>query len=349
MYDSDTKAVNDALKSSNSTVFSDDTISKILALATTTDTKVSIDTVSPDANGNVTVATGAEVVFINSSDTAQTMLTPPANAPVVIFQGRGGVDVNIGSAGNNTPSNSGVIDRVVIGSAGNDKIVIADGKNTNIILGTGDSKVVLGAGNDVIVAGLGNATIDGGAGGKRDIVQLKGDADDYTVTVDNGHAVVTHNGTDKVTDITKIQYVQLDNGKALIFANDSQQAAVTTLYETAFGRTADAAGLQFWFDRAAEGVSLDDIAKAFTQTSEFSGTSGQLDSSSFVQALYMQTFGRNADDDGLAYWVAALESGGATRAQLVRSFSDIAAHNIDGSIQTEATVVGSVTIVHNIV
>lgn len=346
MYDSDQSTVTTALKGSSTAVFTDDTISKILALTTTDNATVRFDTATPDANGNVTVAAGAEVVLIGSSDTTQTTLTAPASAPVLIFQGKGGVDVTIND-GSTTPAHQpGVTDRVVVGSAGNDKIVITDAKNTQIVLGTGDSTVVGGAGSDTIVAGLGNSTVEGG---KHDIVQLKGSESDYTVTVDNGHAVVTHNGTDKVTDISKIQYVQLDNGKALVFANDSEQAAVTTLYETTFGRTADAGGLQYWFDRAAAGTTLDQIAKEFTQSTEFTSTSGQLDNDDFVQALYQQTFGRTADDDGLAYWTAALETGGATRAQLIASFSNIASQNIDGSIHTEATVVGSVTIVHNIV
>lgn len=346
MYDSDTTTVTTALQSSSTAIFTDDTINKILALTTTDNATVRFDTVTPDANGNVTVASGAEVVLVQSSDTAQTTLTPPANAPVVIFQGQGGVIATIND-GSTTPAHQpGVTDRVVIGSAGNDKIVITDAKNTQVVLGSGDSTVVAGAGSDTIVAGLGNSTIEGG---KHDIVQLKGDASDYTVTVDNGHAVVTHNGTDKVTDISKIQYVQLDGGKALVFADDTQQAAVTTLYETAFGRTADAGGLQYWFDRAAAGASLDDIAAAFTQSSEFTATTGQLDNEDFVQSLYQHTFGRTADDDGLAYWVAAIETGGATRAQLIASFSNLASQHIDGSIHTEATVVGSVTIVHNIV
>lgn len=348
MYDSDQSTVTTALKGSSTAVFTDDTISKILALTTTDNATVRFDTATPDANGNVTVAAGAEVVLIGSSDTTQTTLTPPASAPVLIFQGKGGVNVTIND-GSTTPAHQpGVTDRVVIGSAGNDKIVITDAKNTQVVLGTGDSTVVGGAGSDTIVAGLGNSTVEGG---KHDIVQLKGDASDYTVTVDNGHAVVTHNGTDKVTDISKIQYVQLDNGKALVFAEDSQQAAVTTLYETAFGRTADAGGLQYWFDRAAEGVSLDQIAVAFTQSTEFANSgNGQLDNDDFVQALYQKTFGRTADDDGLAYWTAALETGGATRAQLISSFANIAAQNIDGSAtHQEAVVVGSVTIVHNIV
>lgn len=346
MYDSDTGTVTAALQSSSPAVFTDDTISKILALTTKDNSTVRFDTATPDASGNVTVAAGAEVVLVATSDTAQTTVKPPANAPVVIFQGKGGVVATIND-GTTTPTHAaGVTDRVVIGSAGNDKIVVADAKNTQITLGTGNSTVVTGGGEDTVVAGLGNSTIQGGTG--HAIVELKGNANDYAVTVNNGHAVVTHAGDAKTTDITKIQFVQLDNGKALVFANDTQQAAVTTLYETTFGRTADAGGLKYWFDRAAAGESLQQIASDFTHSAEFAAQAS-LSDSDFVNALYQHTFGRAAEAGGLAYWTAALSTGGATRAQLIASFSDIASHNIDGTIHTEAAVVGSVTIVHNIV
>lgn len=345
MYESDTTTVTTALKESSAAVFTDDTISKILALSTKDNATVRFDNAVPDANGNVTVAAGAEVVLITSSDSTQTVLKPPANAPVLIFQGKGGVDVTINDGSVSPLPPTGVADRVVIGSAGNDKIVIADAKNTQVVLGHGDT-VVAGAGSDTIVAGMGDSTVMGGTG--HAIVQLNGSANDYTVSVDNGHAVVTHKGDSSVTDISKIQYVQLDNGKALVFADDKEQAAITTLYETAFGRTADAGGLQYWFDRAAAGDSLDKIAESFTKTTEFI-EKNQLSNDDFVTGLYQHTFGRAPDTDGLAYWTAALETGGATRAQLIASFANIASQNIDGSIHTEATVVGSVTIVHNII
>jgi len=345
MYEETKSNVTDALKSSSTVVFTDDTISKILALTTKTDTTVRFDTVSPDASGNVTVASGAEVVLVNSSDTVKTLLTPPVNAPVVIFQGKGGVNVTFNDGPTTVKSAAGVVDRIVVGSSGADKIILTDGKNTQVTIGDKDT-VTAGAGEDTIIAGTGNTVITGGTG--HAIVQLKGNATDYKVIVSNGHAVVTNNAATTTLDISKIQYVQLDGGKALVFANDTQQAAITTLYQTAFGHTADANGLKFWFDSAAKGSSLTQIANGFLNSAEYKAL-GTLSDSDFVKGLYLHTFGRTADTDGLAYWTAALSTGGATRAQLLTSFSDIAAHNIDGTIHTEATVVGSVTIVHNII
>jgi hypothetical protein len=346
MYESDTSAVTDALTNANPVVFSDSTISDILALTTKDNSTVRFDTAAPDANGNVTVAAGAEVVLVSSSDTFQTTVTPPKNAPVVIFQGKGGVITTLND-GVTVPSGDQThVDRVVVGTAGGDTIVVADAKNTKVILGSGDSSVQAGAGVDTVQAGLGNSTIVGGSGDYA-VVKLGGSATNYQVTVNNGHAIVTDQTTHKTTDISKIQYVQLDNGNALVFAKDSVEAAVSNLYHVAFGRDADAGGLNYWFDLARGGVSLKQIANAFTHVAEFAPIAQESDLT-FVQGLYQNSFGRAGEDAGVQYWTDALAHG-ATRADLITAFAQIGAQNIAGEIHTEAQVIGNVTIVTGIV
>lgn len=349
MYESDTSVVTTALQAANPVVFSDNTISQILALTTKQgDTAVRFDTATPDANGNVTVAAGAEVVYVASSDTQQTTVKPPANAPVVIFQGKGGVVATIND-GNAVPGTNQypTVDRVVVGSSGNDQIIVADARNTQVILGSGNSTVTTGAGVDTVEAGLGNATITGGTGDYA-VVRLGGSATNYAVSVNNGHAVVTNTTTNKVTDISKIQYVQLDGGKALVFAKDSVEAAVTTLYETALGRTAEAGGLDYWFDLAKGGATLKQIATAFTNSAEFTNGMGKLSNADFIQALYQNTFGRAGEESGVAYWTDALAKG-LTKADLIEQFAQVGAANIAGTIHTEAQIIGNVTIVTGII
>ena len=340
MYENDANDATEALTSDSRTGLSEDTINRILALSTRDNNTVRFDPVAPDSEGNVTVPAGAEVVLVSSSDTFQTTIKPPANAPVIIFQGKGGVDVTFES-----PSSGGVSDRVVVGSVGNDRIVIADDTKSTIIT-YGDDNVILGSGSSTVIGGIGNSSVTGGSGDS--IVQLGGSATDYTVTISNGHAIVTDNSTQNTTDISKIQYVQLDSGKALVFANDTAEAAVSTLYHSLFGRDADAGGLYYWFDIYRAGASLKQIADAFMNSTEYLALGTQSDDA-FVNSLYLQTFGRQAEDEGLEYWVSALQTGGATRADLANSFSQIAANSIGNIDNTEATVVGSVTIVHNII
>lgn len=346
MYDNDTSTVTNALRGANPTVFSDSTIGDILKLTTKVgDTTVSFETARPDASGNVTVPSGAEVVLVAPSDTTQTIV-PPKNAPVVIFQGKGGVVTTLNDGVTVPGSDQTKVDRVVVGSAGNDKIIVQDARNTKVILGTGDSTVTTGLGVDTVQAGLGNSTIIGGSGDYA-VVKLGGSATNYTVSVNNGHAVLTDKTTSKVTDITKIQYVQLDNGKAMVFAKDSVEAAVTTLYQTALGRDADAGGLDFWFDVGRAGVSLKQIADAFTRSPEFAKFAA-LSDQQFVQGLYQNTFGRTGEAAGVNFWTDAL-SHGSTRADLIVQFAQIAAANISGQVQTEAQVIGSVKIVSGII
>ncbi len=350
MYEETQSTVTTALQQSNASVFSQSTIDQILALATKDNDTVRFDKVGPDANGNVTVASGAEVVLVTSSDTFTTTVKPPANAPVVIFQGRGGVVATINDAAATVPSSDQTkVDRVVVGSAGDDKIIVADAKNTKIILGSGNSTVTTGGGVDTVDAGLGNSTITGGSGDYA-VVKLAGNATNYQVTAQNGHAVVTNMTTNKTTDISKIQYVQLDNGNALVFAKNSVEAQVSTLYHTAFGRYADAGGLDYWFDLAKGGATLKQISNAFVNSSEFTAAlPGTETDTAFIQSLYQNTFNRAGEDAGVAYWLSQLANG-RSKADVIADFATIAIQNVmHEAPNQEAQIVGSVSIVTGII
>ena len=346
MYESSTSAVVDALTSSSSTIFNESTIERILSLTTqgTTDTTVSFEQVTASTDGQVTVTAGTEVAIIGSSASQQTTIDAPVNVPVVIFEGLGGVNATFNDGQTTVQSAAGVVDRVVVHSAGADNIVIEDGKNSQITVGANDT-VVAGAGNDTVIAGFGDSTVVGGTG--YTIVDLGGDDSDYEVTVVDGHAIVTNTETGVTTDVSNAQFVQLDNGEALVFAKDSKEAAVSTLYETTFGRAADALGLQYWFDRVNDGASLSDIADAFVNSAEFDARP-DLNDEAFLESLYQNTFGRAADDAGLAYWTGVLENGG-DRGDVIESFANTAAAHLDGTLEGEATIVGTITIVPGIV
>jgi hypothetical protein len=64
--------------------------------------------------------------------------------------------------------------------------------------------------------------------------------------------------------------------------------------------------------------------------------------------LYQNTFGRDGEDAGVAFFVGALTNG-STRADIITSFAQIAGQNIAGTMSTEATLVGNVMIVTGII
>lgn len=341
MYDSNAQAIGDKLKAASSAVFSQQTIDSILSLVSTpTDAKVVVDTVTVANNSTLTPAAGTEVVFVTTSDSQVTKLTVNGSTPAVLFQGKGGVDAIFGGPVPNGMSNESAavanpdaIERVVVGSAGADTITIKDAKNSQVVIGDKD-KVVAGSGHTVVVAGQGNSTVVGGAD---TIVQTAGKESDFTVTLVNGHAKIA-NATTKVSiDIKGAQYVQLDNKEALIFAETAKQAAVANLYQAVFGRTADAAGLDYWFEQADKGASLKSIAQTFLGSAEYTGAAQT--NTQFVDELYHDLLGRDADAAGKHFWVTAM-SNGLSRADVVTAFAEVAAINA-----SEVTVVGSVTIV----
>lgn len=338
MYESNSQAVADKLKAASSSVFTQSVIDDILSLvATTTDTKVQIDTVAP-VNGVVAPAAGTEVVFVTTSDTALTTVTVNADVPAIFFQGSGGVNATIGSApapatsGSSAATNADAIARVVVGTAGADTITIADGKNTQVVAGDKDV-VKAGSGHTVVVASQGSSTVVGGA---ETIVQAKGDDEDFTVTVANGTVKIANAETKVSVDMTGVQYVQLDGGQALIFAENAKQAAVANLYQAVFGRTAEFAGLDFWFDQADKGVSVKTIAEGFMASSEYK--LGALNNTQFVDALYNGVMGRSGDAAGAKFWTDALSTG-VSRADVIVAFAEAAATNTG-----EVSVVGSVTV-----
>lgn len=348
MYEQTMSSATATLQNLNPLIFTGETIAQILALTTVGDFNVRFDNATVDNTGQLTVPRSAEVVLVASSDAVQTTINTPVNAPVVIFQGKGGINVRIDDGPNVVvPAHgAGITDRVVVGSDGTDRIVIGDTQNTRISLGSGSSVVLTGGGEDTVVAGLGNSTVVGGSG--HAIVQLKGNAADYTVSVQNGHAVVTGGVTHKSTDISKIQYVQLDNGQALVFANDAKEASVSTLYHAAFGRDADATGLEFWFNASKAGASLENIANSFIESNEYKAMAQQTDAE-FLTGLYQHTFARAGDAAGMDFWTKVLASG-ISRASVLAGFISDAGASLDGTAaHVEPIVVGSVTVVHNIV
>ncbi|NHZ81209.1 DUF4214 domain-containing protein [Massilia sp. CCM 8695] len=347
MYQLSNSATTTTLMNLNSTLFTQGTIDRILALTASVDKSVSFDTVTPDSKGALPVTASTEILLVASSDTAQTTIVGGPSAPVTIFQGKGGVNARFEDT-RPTDLPYTVTERIVVGTTGNDKFVIADDRNTQLTLGTGNSMASsIGTSYDTIVAGLGNSTIVGGTSGNA-IVQLKGNASDYKVTIQDGHAIVTNLGTLKTTDISKMQFVQLDGNQALVFANDAKEASVSTLYSAALGRLPDAKGLEFWMDAVRSGVSLESIAQGFLDSAEYKAKP-QLTDQQFLDGLYLKTFNRAPDAEGLAYWTNVLDSG-ISRASVLAGFISVAGNSLDGTGNyIEPVVVGSVTVVHNII
>ncbi len=92
-------------------------------------------------------------------------------------------------------------------------------------------------------------------------------------------------------------------------APNGDRAAIARLYFAAFDRAADLDGLNYWDEVHRGGTDLDRIADYFVASEEFSNTYGTVDQRSFVNLVYQNVLDRDADEDGLSYWVGLLDDG----------------------------------------
>lgn len=115
-----------------------------------------------------------------------------------------------------------------------------------------------------------------------------------------------------------------------IWDQDERAAQVARLYDAAFNRFPDLQG--FLSNKAAldQGLPLDALVSAFQRSPEFASLYGSADAAprTLVNALYVNTLGRQADPDGLAFWTQQIESGAATREQVIAAFSESLEHQI---------------------
>jgi hypothetical protein len=79
---------------------------------------------------------------------------------------------------------------------------------------------------------------------------------------------------------------------------NSATSQISDTYKSSLGRAPDAAGLSYWQDRAASGISTEAIIGSIKGSPEAQ-----------IQALYKDAFGRPADAAGLSYWIDRLKGG----------------------------------------
>jgi len=109
--------------------------------------------------------------------------------------------------------------------------------------------------------------------------------------------------------------------QTLPIAGSRTDAEATRLYQAAFNRSPDAAGLVLWSGQLSQGVAVDQVAQGFVGSAEFAAAYGALDANAFVTQLYANVLHRAPDAPGLQGWLSALASG-SSRAHVMTGFAD---------------------------
>ena len=226
------------------------------------------------------------------------------------------------------------------GGMGNN-IVVGDGASQNIFLGEGDDQLFGGGGDDVIGSAGGDDLLDGGsgkdflAGGIGNDRLVGGSGDDvlqggrsssgawqFTLGANGALGAVHQTAVFAPGAQETLALAELDRGSAELAFLSSSRATLTDmalLYQAAFERAPDIAGLNFYL---AKGVDAAAVARSVVASAEWSGDgTGALSDAAFVQRLYSTVFEREGDSAGVAFWTGKLAGGALSRADALLAFA----------------------------
>lgn len=190
---------------------------------------------------------------------------------------------------------------------------------------SGNDTVTGSALSDTLFGGAGTNTVDGKAG--TDTTLYQGNAADYQIrfNLDGSIGVTGVQSTDTLISIERIRF---DDG-ALALDTDGIAGQAYRIYQAAFDRTPDVAGLSYWIKAMDDGISLMEVATGFVSSQEFADVYGQSPTNSdFVEKLYQNVLGREGEAGGVSYWVSQLDQG-KSQAQVLADFSE-SPENVQG-------------------
>ena len=145
---------------------------------------------------------------------------------------------------------------------------------------------------------------------------------DSSSTIDSLTGLSTVKFSDKTIDINKDVIGTFDQVTGL----NTDSGEMFRLYNAAFARFPDADGLKYWIDEFSSGRNTRRVvAQSFLGSSEFTEKYGSnVSDETYVNNLYKNVLGRDADAEGLNYWVGNLSSGIETRYEALLGFAESA-------------------------
>ncbi len=215
--------------------------------------------------------------------------------------------------------------------------------NLGIAFGTIIENAVGGKGDDVLTGndaankltgGGGNDQLDGGKG--MDTAIYAGGRAHFTISKNSAGYTVSDNsgveGTDTLSNVERLQFA--DAAVALDINGVAGEAY--RIYQAAFDRTPDLAGLGYWIRDMDSGVSLTDVAAGFIQSAEFQRLYGAHPSNvTLLTNLYQNVLHRASDPGGFDYWIKELDAGHISAAGILASFSE--------STENQLQVIGKIS------
>ena len=215
---------------------------------------------------------------------------------------------------------SGLMHYLAIGKAEGRQAIAA---GTHVEGGNGADIIVLREGNESATGGAGNDSIDGAAG--LDIAYYAGVRARYTVQrTGTGYTVKDNEGSDGTDILANVERLVFGDG-ALAIDIMGNAGIAYRIYQAAFARTPDVAGLSYWIAAMDKGYAFKAVAEGFVISAEFKALYGASPTHrNIVEQIYENVLRRPGEEAGITFWTGVLDSHAASVAEVLMGFSESA-------------------------
>jgi hypothetical protein len=147
----------------------------------------------------------------------------------------------------------------------------------------------------------------------------------YTITASGGGFQIRDSATGVTSSIPAATRRLNFADASVALDTDGVPGKVYRLYQAAFDRAPDKAGLGFWIGEAERvPYSMDQLATFFMNSDEFRNRYGNPDNRGFLLQVYRNVLHREGDAAGVNFYLANLNGGGVSRSQVLAAFAESA-------------------------
>jgi hypothetical protein len=175
------------------------------------------------------------------------------------------------------------------------------------------------AGADRFQAAAG-MSYDGGAG--LDTIEFTGNKSAYSVGATATGFSITNLADHGVALLANVERVTFADATLALDVGNGHGGQAYRIYQAAFNRAPDAAGLGYWINALDDGMAFTDVADGFVHSAEFLQLYGAHPGpADLVTGIYRNVLHRDPDAGGLGFWLDAMQKG-VSPTELLVSFSE---------------------------
>ena len=154
----------------------------------------------------------------------------------------------------------------------------------------------------------------------------------FKKSINDQYFIQTEIGDENITNIYTLNFADQSNNVDediigvfdLLKDINNISSKIYRLYNASFARFPDLDGLKYWIEKNTSNQNTyKQTAASFIISEEFSNLYGKTSSNKeYINNLYLNVLGRDADLNGFSYWLGQIENGLEDRSQLLMGFSE---------------------------